>query len=192
MNTTLLIILSLLIIVALFYYIRKPNRKGVESKNFKEHKSPELDHVKFNEIVNDFGHLLNGIPKSLINSPELNKIILKSISHDEIKSEIRKMHARGEFDETIRHYIVSNLDDIESIAYRILEISKETSNLPNYKFNQIELKEPYIISDLQQQLSNKLESTITFDNVSGKEIQIFILYLIQESKKGLMKFLLQS
>lgn len=102
------------------------------------------------------------------------------------------MQSRGKFVETINHYIMSNADDIESIAYRILEISKETSNIPNFKLIQLEPKEPYIISDLQDQLNNKLESTIVFNNVSGKEIQVFVLFLIQEARKSLMKFSLQS
>lgn len=191
MNTTLLIILCLAVIITLYYFF-KPEKKKIENDDSEKHKSTELNHEEFNEIVKDFGELLNGIPKSLMNSPELNKITLKSISHDEIKSEIREMQSRGEFVETINHYIMSNADDIESIAYRILGISKKTSNIPNFKLIQLEPKEPYIISDLQDQLSNKLESTIVFNNVSGKEIQVFVLSLIQEARKSLMKFSLQS
>ncbi len=81
---------------------------------------------------------------------------------------------------------------LNRLPIEFLKYLKKPQTSPIFKLIQLEPKEPYIISDLQDQLNNKLESTIVFNNVSGKEIQVFVLFLIQEARKSLMKFSLQS
>lgn len=182
--TTTLIIAALITIILVLFLLRSKKSKIVQTT---VQEKPQINYEKLNSAVEDFGILLNGVPKRISSSPKINSITLNSLEQDKIKEILAKMQENGEFEEELTDYILSNGDDVSSLSYQIFELAKDSLNLPNHRLAKVEEKESYILSDIEEYISNEILHTTLFKQMSGKELQTKILTMINSAKKSMLQ-----
>lgn len=175
------------ILIAMYY--RKRNKKKVNEKPIEN--SKKINTSEFNNCVVLFLDLYNELTEKIkysINSEkrfnlEQKIIIIKEIEKgdvENIKKILRSFHLQRKFDDVIDDYLIGE-SDIESIIYRLLEISKASSNIPNHILIKLEPKEFYIKSFLQNEIETKIKTELFLIN-SVKEVELILLELISISK----------
>lgn len=100
--TTTLIIAALITIILVLFLLRSKKSKIVQTT---VQEKPQINYEKLNSAVEDFGILLNGVPKRISSSPKINSITLNSLEQDKIKEILAKMQENGEFEEELTDYI---------------------------------------------------------------------------------------
>lgn len=186
--------LLLIIAIILFtVYYRKRNKKRIDEKPVYD-KSKKININELNSCVVLFLDLYNELTervKSSINSDKRfnidEKIILIKETEkgdvESIKKSLRQFHLQGKFNDVIDDFLIRE-SDIETLIYRLIEISKSTSNIPNHLLIELEPKEIYIQSFLQKEIETKIRTELFLIN-SVKEVESILLELISISSTKL-------
>jgi hypothetical protein len=191
-----LYLILVIIIIVLFYIIFKQKRKN--QKKTKENNitsnQKNIDSHKINTCVVLFIDLYNEMTervKSSINSHDrfnINEMILinndiESKNIENIKRRLRHFHLEGKFNDVIETYLIHE-SNIDALTYKILELSKTTSKIPQHILIKLEDKDLYIISFLQDEIDKKIKAELFLID-SLNDVELFILELVSASRTKL-------
>ncbi len=186
-------LLFIVAVVSFVIYYRKRNKKELDEKPIINN-SKKINTSEFNTCVVLFLDLYNELTeriKKSINSDnrfnldEKVKIIkeIETGNVESIKQTLRLFHLQGKFDDVIDDYLIGE-SNIDAIIYRIIEISKATSNIPNHVLIGLESKEIYIKSSLQNEIEAKIKRELFLIN-SVQEAEFILLEFISITKDKL-------
>ncbi len=185
-----LLFIGAIAFVVIVIYYRKRNKKKIDEKPIINN-AKKINTNEFNNCVVLFLDLYNELTERVKNSINSDNrfnldekiLIIKEVEKEDvesIKQTLRLFHLQGKFDDVIDDYLIRE-SDIEVIIYKLIEISKASSNIPYHMLIELEPKEIYIISFVQNEIETKIKTELFLIN-SVKEVELIISELISISK----------
>lgn len=184
MKTTLFVICLVVIILYL------NNRRKTKENNipFKTRPADYDLRDKLNPLLQEYLVLTDNLKKTISSSNEVLNLNNFSLDKNLLKEQIGIAHQNGKFESVIDDYIHRNFDSIDYIANNLLEIAKKNSQLNDFQLNNIDAKMDLLLSDLQLDITNKLEKIPLFGVTDVDDIKSFLIDLILKSKNQIVKF----
>ncbi|CAM3398985.1 hypothetical protein FLLO111716_08270 [Flavobacterium longum] len=178
-------IISLFLLAGVFYLATRNKEK--KTTNGKKNHNPDISN-ELNSILKEYCEVANDVKKLVMESAGMNNFSFAQIEKAAIAQELKIAFKSGKFSRLVESYLDENFDSIEYISQSVINLGGITSQLSPMQLQLLNLKIPYIESDLQREIVQNLETNLILESQDIQETKAFILRLILKTKNQLTKY----